>query len=73
MWTRRGVMRRPRPGDIVQLRYGVRYRSLTAYHKRVGKVLCVARGHKMVNALIQLGTGELVVVPSGNLFDWGEW
>lgn len=61
------MMRYPKPGQSVQVRYRAALRSIASHHGDVGIVLCSASGRKTRNHLVRIGR-ELTVIPSGNLF-----
>jgi hypothetical protein len=66
------MIRRPRPGQQVRLRYRPSLRTpLGPYpappHLAEGTVVTVARGPRTLNALVRLTDGRLMVVPHGHL------
>jgi len=64
---------RPKPGDRVEIRYGVQWRKGRRFellHESRGIVKEAGRGPGPINALVELDLGgypPLVVVPRGNL------
>lgn len=64
------MIRRPRPGQPVTLRYAAikATKQRPALHLATGDVVAAARGPGPMNALVRLDDGRLVVVPRGNFF-----
>lgn len=61
------MIRRPCPGQLVELRYRPALRPLTGLHGARGVVCIAGRGPGPINALVELECGRLVVVPRGHL------
>jgi len=61
------VIWHPTPGQRVRLHYARHYAAMMPCHGRSGTVQVVSAGAKLVNALVELDSGRVVVVPRGNL------
>lgn len=62
------MIHRPRPGQLVELRYRPALRPLTGLHGARGVVRVASRGPGPISALVELEGGRLIVVPRGHLF-----
>lgn len=62
------MIRRPQPGTPVLVRYRPALRELTRHHGRIGEIVASGPGRGPRNHLVQFGSGERAVIPSGNLF-----
>lgn len=56
----------PRIGQRVQIWYAAKWRQTCPHHGSIGTVSIASKG-KPKNHAVELDTGELVVVPCGNL------
>lgn len=63
------MIRRPRPGQRVELHYRPSLRAYTGLHLVAGTVEVVASGGGPINCLVRLADGRRVVVPRGQLFE----
>jgi hypothetical protein len=60
------MIRHPRVGQVVRLRYRAALRPIAPHHDRLGVVVAVCGGRKPRNHLVSIG-GELVCVNAGHL------
>lgn len=65
------MMSNPSEGEWVQIRYAKRFAHLWPYHGCIGKVVIAGKG-KPRNHGIAIA-GRIIVVPAGNLFNFGRW
>lgn len=57
----------PKPGDLVRVLYGKRYRHMMPYQGREGVICIVCKAKRCRNHGVMIGR-KLVVIPCGNLF-----
>ena len=60
------MLAHPKIGQRVRIWYGQPMRSFCPHHGKVGRIPRTARGPRMLNHEVALGTSR-VVVPCGNL------
>lgn len=63
------MIRWPKAGMRVRIRYAKWYAARMPYHDRTGTVVVAATSRRLRNALVALDGGGRVVVPGGNLFE----
>ena len=61
------MIRHPRAGDVVRIRYRKGVREIMPHHDQVATVEIVARGPGPRNHGVRLPCGTITVVPAGNL------
>lgn len=61
------MIRRPRPGQIVQVHYAKHYASQMPHHGRIGVVQIVSSGPGPRNHGIRFDDGRFAAIPAGNL------
>lgn len=61
------VIWRPRIGQRVVLHYSRSWRRVVPFHGAIGTVRVAARGPGPHNIGVELGDGQMIVVPRGNL------